>query len=194
MRSKTGVADFPNFAKSLNVNKTLIRQLHSRKQIHKERFVAFSRRCCGCWWRLLLEMLKKHLHVIRSWSCGKKFTIQQYEALCHTVNSVTNCLNENVPDYIRYEKRSRNSRDLNLLDYAIWDIMKKILYKNVKRYEDIEGDSTAISYAWDKLTKKFINNSIDQWRMWLEKVVQKGGDHIVHPIWEHWLMILGTFL
>ena len=65
-----------------------------------------------------------------------------------------NYLNENVPDYIRKENWSPNSCDPNLLDYAIWDIMQKILYKNLKRYEDIEGLSAAMSYAWDRLTKK----------------------------------------
>ena len=83
----------------------------------------------------------------------KKFTIQQYGARRHTANSVTNYLNENVPDYIKKENWSPNSCDLKLLDYAIWDITKKILYKKVKRYEDIESFSAAISYAWDKLTK-----------------------------------------
>ena len=113
-------------------------------------------------------MLKKHLYVIRSLSCGKKFTIQKYEARCHTANSVTNYLNENVPDNIRKQNWSPYSCDLNLLDYAIWDIMKKILYKNLKRYENIEVPSAAMSYVWDRLTKKFVNNSIDQWQMRLE--------------------------
>ena len=139
-------------------------------------------------------MLKKHLYVIRSLSCGKKFIIQQYGALCHTANSVTNYLNENVPDYIRKENWSPNSCDLKLLDYAIWYIMKKIIYKTIKRYEDIEGLSAAISYARDSLTKNFINNWIDQWWIRLEKVVEESGDHIVHPIWQHWLMIPRTFL
>ena len=93
---------------------------------------------------------------------NKEFTIQKYEARCHTANSVTNYLNENVPDNIRKQNWSPYSCDLNLLDYAIWDIMKKILYKNLKRYENIEGPSAAMSYVWDRLTKKFINNSIDQ--------------------------------
>ena len=57
--------------------------------------------------------------------------------------------------------------------------MKKILYKNLKRYENIEGPSAAMSYVWDRLTKKFINNSIDQWRMGLEQVAEEGGSHIV---------------
>ena len=88
----------------------------------------------------------------------KKFTIQQYVACCHTANSINNYLNENAPDYIRKGIWSPNSCDLNLLDYGIWNTTKKILYLNVKRYEDIEGLSAAISYAWDRLTKKLINN------------------------------------
>ena len=103
-------------------------------------------------------MLNKHLYVIRSLSWGKKFTIQQYEARCHTANSVTNYFNDNVPDYVRKENWPPNSCDLNLLDYTIWDIMKKILYKNLKRYQDIEG--LLAVYAWDRPTKNFINNPI----------------------------------
>ena len=71
---------------------------------------------------------------------------------------------------------------LNLLDYGIWNTTKKILYKNVKRYEDIEGLSAAISYAWVRLTKKLFNNSIDHWRMRLETVVEEDSSHIVHLI------------
>ena len=124
----------------------------------------------------------------------KKFTIQQYGALCHTANYVTNYLNENFPDCIRKESWSPNFCDLNLLDYAIRDNMKNILFNNLKWYEDITGLSAAIPYAWDRLTKKPINNSIDQWRMWLEKVLEEGCGHTVHLIWQRPLMILRTFL
>ena len=112
----------------------------------------------------------------------------------HIANSVTNYLNENVPDFIRKEKWSPNSCDLNLLNYAIWDVMKNILYKTLKWYEDIEGLSAAMPYAWDRLTKNFINNSINQWRMQLEKVVEEGRCHIVQLIWQHRFMIPRTFL
>ena len=43
-----------------------------------------------------------------------------------------------------------------------WDVAKKILFKNLMQYENIEGPSAAMSYVWDRLTKKLINNSIDQ--------------------------------
>ena len=55
---------------------------------------------------------------------------------------------------IRKENWSPNSCDLNPLDYAIWNITKKILYKNLKQYEDIESLPAAISYAQDRMTKK----------------------------------------
>ena len=101
-------------------------------------------------------MLKKHLYVITSLSCGKKFTIQKCEARCHTATSVTNYLNGNVLGNIRKQNWSPYSCVLSLLDYAICDIMKKILYKDLKQYENIEGPSAAMSYVWD-------NSSIIQW-------------------------------
>ena len=61
-------------------------------------------------------------------------------------------------------------------------MMKKMLYKNAKRYEDIEALSAAISDAWDRLRKKIINNSIDQWQMQVEKVVEEGIGYIEHLI------------
>ena len=54
--SKTGARDFSNFAKSLNVNYTLIKQLYSHKQICKDwkKLVALCRWGSNCWWQLLL--------------------------------------------------------------------------------------------------------------------------------------------
>ena len=97
--------------------------------------VDLCRRESDCWWRLLLENVEEISYEIRRLSCGQKWK----------------------------ENWSPNSCDANLLDYAIWDMMKKMLYKNVKWHEDNEGLSAAISDAWDRLTKKSINNSIGQW-------------------------------
>ena len=46
-----------------------------------------------------------------------------------------------------------NSCDHKPLDYEIWDMMEKMVNKNVKWYEDIKGLSVAISDAWDRLKK-----------------------------------------
>ena len=56
-----------------------------------------------------VKMLKEHHSVIRRLSGGRKFTIQQDGARCYAASSVTNYLNENVPDYIRKENWPPNS-------------------------------------------------------------------------------------
>ena len=99
-------------------------------------------------------MLKKDLYVIRSLSCGTKFTIQQYGALCHTSNSVT---------WIKMSLiLSEKKTDLQIPVTSICLICYLGHHEkdtHVKWYEDIEGLSAAISYAWDRLTK---NSSIIQ--------------------------------
>ena len=37
-------------------------------------------------------------------------------------------------DYIRKENWAPKSWDLSPIDYAIWDMVEKMVYKNVKRY------------------------------------------------------------
>ena len=110
MGSKTDVADFSNFAKLLNVNQTFIKQLHSQKQICKDwkRLVALCRRWCCCWWSLLPEMLNKHLYVIRSLSCGKKFTSPQYLPRCHTATFLTILLVISMKMFLIISERNTN--------------------------------------------------------------------------------------
>ena len=81
-----------------------------------------------------MKILKKHLYVIRRLSAGRKFFVQLNGARFHTGNSVTSYLNENVMDYIRKENWAPKSWDLSPIDYAIWDMVEKMVYKNVKRY------------------------------------------------------------
>ena len=52
-----------------------------------------------------------------------KFNIQQDGACWHIANSVTNYLNENVPNYIRNENWSPYYCDLNPIDFVIWAMM-----------------------------------------------------------------------
>ena len=104
-----------------------------------------------------LRILKKHLSLTRRLSSGWKFTAQQHVARCHTANLYINYLNENVQDYIKKEIWPPN----------LCDPIEKMVWENVKRYEHIEVLLAAISVTWDRLTKKFINNSIDQWRMFV---------------------------
>ena len=69
------------------------------------------------------------------------------------VNSVINYLNENDLHYIRKKSWPPNSCEFNPTDYEIWGIMEKMVFKNAKQYEDIEG----LSAVWNRQTK---NSSI----------------------------------
>ena len=120
--------------------------------------------------RLLCNgMLEKHLVVIRQMSGKRKFTIQQDGARCHVAQSTLEHLNKNNwPPY---------SCDLNSLDYAVWGFMETLVYKDVKRYENLDLKN-AIRTAWDTLSVRFIRRSIDQWRHRLQKVVEVQGGQI----------------
>ena len=147
------------------------------------------RRRSDCWWRLLLEnseetsLYKKEIIL---WSKVHYLTIwgsSPQNKFCYQLSK--------WKYYIRKENLPLNSCDLKLLDYAIWNMVKKVFHKNAKGYEDIESLSAPISDAWET-DKKVINNSTEQWRMRLEKVV-KGCGYIEHLTWRHWSMILSTY-
>ena len=87
-------------------------------------------------------------------------------------------LEENTPDYIKKREWPPHSCDLNPLDYAVWDKMEKIVYKNIKSYDNLDVLKTDIQAAWDSLSMSFNRNCIDQWRDRLNKVVQVKGGHI----------------
>ena len=140
-------------------------------------------------------MLKKYLDVKKSLSCGEKihystiWGLLPHSKFCYQLSQWKYPWLYQKGNLISKFLRSQSTWLCNLENHE-----KKILYKNVKRYEDIEGLSAAISYARDRLTKKLFDNSIDLWQIQLEKVVKEGGSHIVHLIWRHKLMILHTFL
>ena len=56
----------------------------------------------------------------------------------------TNYLNESVPDYVRKKNWPPNFCDLNPVDNANCEMMEKMVYMNVKQYEDIKGLSPVI--------------------------------------------------
>lgn len=58
--------------------------------------------------------------------------------------------------------------------------MEQTVYKNIKRYETIEDLSEAIRRAWDSISQRFVDKSIDEWRVRMENVVEMNGGHIEH--------------
>ena len=70
-----------------------------------------------------------------------------------------------------------NSPDLNPVDYAIWGALQQKVYLR-RKFTTMDQLKQAIVEEWQKLSQRFINRSIDQWRRRLEKIVENRGGHI----------------
>ena len=65
------------------------------------------------------------------------------------------------------------------MDYAVWGALQEMVYRQ-RRFTSVDELKTAIVTEWQKLSQRFINRAINQWRRRLECVVQQQGAHIEH--------------
>jgi len=65
------------------------------------------------------------------------------------------------------------------VDYAIWDALQQQFYHQ-RQFKTVEELKRAIVTEWQKLSQRFIDNSINEWRRRLEAVIKNGGGHIEH--------------
>jgi len=72
-----------------------------------------------------------------------------------------------------------NSSDLNPVDYAVWGALQQQVYHNQK-LTIVDQLKQAIVEEWNKLSQRFIDRSIDEWRRPLTNAVQQQGGHIEH--------------
>ena len=62
-----------------------------------------------------------------------------------------------------------NSPDINPVDYAIWGTLQQRVYRQ-RQFKTVEKLKRAIVTEWLKLSQRFINNSINEWRRRIEAV------------------------
>jgi len=72
-----------------------------------------------------------------------------------------------------------NSPDINPMDYAISDALQQRVYHQ-RQFKSVEELKRVIVTEWQKLSQRFIDNSINEWRRRLEAVIKNGGGHIEH--------------
>ena len=72
-----------------------------------------------------------------------------------------------------------NSPDINPMDYAIYGAFQQRVYHQ-RQFNTVEYLKRAIVTEWQKLSQRFIDNSINEWRRRLEAVIKNGGGHIEH--------------
>jgi len=71
------------------------------------------------------------------------------------------------------------SPDINPVDYAVWGTLQQQVYHN-RKFTTVDQLKQAIVEEWNKLSQRFINRSIDEWRRRLTNIVQQQGGHIEH--------------
>src|SRR6218665_2394769 len=72
-----------------------------------------------------------------------------------------------------------NSPDLNPVDYAVWGALQQMVYLR-RSFTTVDKLKETIVTEWTKLSQRFIDRAIDQWRRRLQCVVQQQGGHIKH--------------
>jgi len=73
----------------------------------------------------------------------------------------------------------RNSPDINPVDSAISGALQRRVYHQ-RQFKTVDELQRAIVTEWQKLSQRFIDNSINEWRRRLEAVIKNGGGHIEH--------------
>jgi len=65
------------------------------------------------------------------------------------------------------------------VDYAVWGALEQQVYHN-RKFTTVNQLKQAIVEEWNKLSQRFIDRSIDEWRRYLTNVVQHQVGHIEH--------------
>src|SRR6218665_262632 len=94
---------------------------------------------------------------------------------------------KNTMEYLRRENISfiepdmwpPNSPDLNPVDYAVWGALQQMVYRR-RSFTTVDQLKETIVTKWTKLSQRFIDHAIYQWRRPLQCVVQQQGGHIEH--------------
>jgi AraC-like DNA-binding protein len=107
------------------------------------------------------------------------WTLQQDGAPSHTAKNTMEYLRRENISFIEPDMWPPNSPDLNPVDYAVWGALQQMVYRR-RSFTTVDQLKETIVTEWTKLSQRFIDRAIDQWRRRLQCVVQQQGGHIEH--------------
>jgi len=85
-----------------------------------------------------------------------------------------------TPDFIPPTLWPQNSPNLNLIDYKMWSVMQKKVYK--KRIKDTDELRARILTAWDKMEQRIIDKAVRRWLTRLRACIKAKGGHFKHTL------------
>jgi len=87
-------------------------------------------------------------------------------------------LRRETPDFISPDLWSPNSPDLNPVDYEIWAVMQRRVYKT--KIHTIDELKQRLIEVWCGLEQATVDIAIEQWRGRLRACVRAKGRHFEH--------------
>jgi len=94
---------------------------------------------------------------------SKYFIFQQYSAPGHRAKETVDLLSTKTPAFIPPTLWLPNSPDLNPVDYKVWWVLQKQVYK--VKVNDVDELCQRIQTVWDELDQRIIDKAIKKWRM-----------------------------
>jgi len=89
-------------------------------------------------------------------------------------------LERETPEFISPLLWPPNSRNLNPVDYSVWSVLQKKVYKTLITDLDDIKHLIRIRTEWAKLYHAIIAAAVRQWRRRLSACVRAGGGHFEH--------------
>jgi len=110
---------------------------------------------------------------------GKNFIFQQDSAPAHRARETLKLLRRETPDFIS-PYLPPNSPDLNPVDYEIWAVMQRRVYKT--KIRTIDELKQRLIEVWCGLEQSTVDMAIEQWRGRLRACVRAKGGHFEHSL------------
>lgn len=109
------------------------------------------------------------------------YILQQDGASSHTSKFTRDYLRENQVPHIPKDDWPPESADLNPMDYAIWNQLSELVYKDRQTpFPSVEALSDQIKESWLELNLMSVRKSITGWKKRLRCVIRADGGSIDH--------------
>jgi len=97
------------------------------------------------------------------------FVFQQYSVPSHRAKDTVALLDQQTPEFIPPALWPPNSPDLNSVDYTVWGVLQKRVYRT--KISDVDELKRRINSEWAALSHAVIERAVGEWRQRLRACV-----------------------
>jgi len=108
------------------------------------------------------------------------FIFQEDSAPAHRAKETIDLLSTETPVFIPPTLWLPDSLDLNPVNYTVWSVLQKQVYK--VKVNDVDELRQRIQTVWDELDQRILDKVIKQWHTRLRACVEAKGGHCEHKL------------